>query len=87
MVRNQRECEQCPAAGLAVEVAEIRTIVERLDRELLGEGSGGRMAAHELRLGKLERWRSWIAGGLATVATLLGGAVTLAAAVLSRGKH
>jgi hypothetical protein len=63
-------------------------MVERLERTLLGNGQPGRCAEHALRIARLERWRSWIAGALAVIALLWVAAVTIVtAAVVERMKH
>ena len=84
-------CEQCE--HLAVEIRETRSIVERLVSEtaatrtvvegmqktLLGNGQPGRCAEHGVRIARLERWRSWITGALAIVGILWMALVTVAA--------
>ncbi|HZV03759.1 MAG TPA: hypothetical protein VE999_01595 [Gemmataceae bacterium] len=86
-------CEHCE--NLAIEIRETRSIVERLVAEtaatrtvvegmqktLLGNGQPGRCAEHGIRIARLERWRSWIAGALAVLGVLWMAAVTIAAAV------
>ena len=84
-------CEHCE--NLAVEIRETRSIVERLVSEtaatrtvvegmqktLLGNGQPGRCAEHGVRIARLERWRSWITGALAIVGILWMALVTVAA--------
>ena len=65
------ECQHCK--GLEREMGEVRTIVERMDRELLGaDGSPGRMKEHEERIGKLEAWRNRILGALGVISLVMG---------------
>ena len=84
-------CEHCE--NLAVEIRETRSIVEHLVSEtaatrtvvegmqktLLGNGQPGRCAEHGVRIARLERWRSWITGALAIVGILWMALVTVAA--------
>ena len=84
-------CEHCE--NLAVEIRETRSIVERLVSEtaatrtvvegmqktLLGNGQPGRCAEHGVRIARLERWRSWITGALAIVGILWMALVSVAA--------
>jgi len=84
-------CEHCE--NLAVEIRETRSIVERLVSEtaatrtvvegmqktLLGNGQPGRCAEHGVRIARLERWRSWITGALAIVGILWMALITVAA--------
>lgn len=86
-------CEHCE--NLAIEIRETRSIVERLvaetaatrtvvegmQRTLLGNGQPGRCAEHGVRIARLERWRSWMAGALAIIGILWMAAVTIAAGV------
>ena len=64
---------------LVSETAETRTVVEGMQRTLLGNGQPGRCAEHGLRIARLERWRSWITGALAIVGILWMALVTVAA--------
>lgn len=64
------------------EMAAIRAVVERLERTLLGNGQPGRCAEHAMRIARLERWRSWVAGALAVLGILWMAAVTVIAAVV-----
>jgi len=73
-------CQHCMT--LEREIGEVRTIVDRLDRELLGNGQPGRCAAHASRLSRLERWRSWHMGAVAAIMVALTTATALGAAVL-----
>lgn len=77
-------CEHCK--HLDVEVAEIRTIVERMDRELLGNERPGRCAEHGKRISRLERWRSWMTGALAAIGLMATTATALGAAMISHWK-
>jgi hypothetical protein len=52
-----------------------------MQKTLLGNGQPGRCAEHGVRIARLERWRSWIAGALAVIGILWMAAVTVAAAV------
>ena len=94
------DCQHCQ--NLAVEVRETRALVERLvaettatrtvvegmQRTLLGNGQPGRCAEHGQRIARLERWRSWIAGVIAVLGVLWAAAVTVVAAVIAeRAKH
>ena len=94
------DCQHCES--LAVEVRETRALVERLvaettatrtvvegmQRTLLGNGQPGRCAEHGQRIARLERWRSWITGVLAVLGVLWAAAVTVVAAVIAeRAKH
>jgi hypothetical protein len=88
-------CEHCES--LAVEVRETRaslekliveittshTILEGMQKTLLGNGQPGKCALHGERIARLERWRSWLAGALAVIGLLWGGTVTVLAAVLA----
>ena len=73
-------CQHCES--LAAEMAETRAIVERLEKTLLGNGQPGRCEEHAVRIARLERWRSWIAGVLAVLGLLWAAAVTVVAAVV-----
>jgi hypothetical protein len=79
-------CQHCES--LAAEMTATRGMVERLEKTLLGNGQPGRCAEHAVRIARLERWRSWIAGALAVIALLWVAAVTIVtAAVVERMKH
>ena len=79
-------CQHCES--LAAEMTATRAMVERLEKTLLGNGQPGRCAEHAVRIARLERWRSWIAGALAVIALLWVAAVTIVtAAVVERMKH
>lgn len=73
-------CPHC--ADLAVEMAALRTVVERLEKTLMGNGQPGRCAAHSVRIAGLERWRAWITGALAIIGILWVAAVTIFGAVV-----
>ncbi len=75
-----QDCQHCES--LAAEMAAIRAVVERLERTLLGNGQPGRCAEHAMRIARLERWRSWVAGALAVLGILWMAAVTVIAAVV-----
>ena len=64
---------------LVSETAETRTVVEGMQRTLLGNGQPGRCAEHGVRIARLERWRSWITGALAIVGILWMALVSVAA--------
>jgi hypothetical protein len=66
---------------LVAEMTATRTVVEGMQKTLLGNGQPGRCAEHGVRIARLERWRSWIAGALAVIGILWMAAVTVAAAV------
>jgi hypothetical protein len=66
---------------LVAEMAATRTVVEGMQKTLLGNGQPGRCAEHGARIARLERWRSWMAGALAVIGILWMAAVTVAAAV------
>ena len=88
---SMSHCEHCE--DLAVEIRETRSIVERLvaetaatrtvvegmQRTLLGNGQPGRCAEHGVRIARLERWRSWVTGALAIIGILWMALVTVAA--------
>lgn len=63
--------------GLGAALAEHRQEHHRTHLELkamilhLGDSVTKRQDGHERRIGALERWRSYIAGGLAVLATVL----------------
>lgn len=73
-------CQHC--AELAAEMAELRAVVERLEKTLMGNGQPGRCAAHSMRIARLERWRAWITGALAVIGILLVAAVTIFGSVV-----
>jgi hypothetical protein len=78
-------CEHCE--NLVAEMAATRTVVERLEKTLLGNGQPGICAEHAARIARLERWRSWLTGALAVIGVLWAAAVTIAvAAVVERMK-
>ena len=78
-------CEHCE--NLVAEVAATRTVVERLEKTLLGNGQPGRCAEHDARIARLERWRSWMTGALAVIGILWAATVTIVtAAVVQRMK-
>lgn len=78
-------CQHC--AGLEREMGEVRTIVTRIDQELLGgDGKPGRMNVHSDRLGRLERWRSYMTGALAVIGLLMTAAIALGAAAIAHLK-
>ncbi len=66
---------------LVGEIAATRTVVEGMQKTLLGNGQPGRCAEHGVRIARLERWRSWITGALAVVSILWMAAVSVAVAV------
>jgi t-SNARE complex subunit (syntaxin) len=73
---------------LVAEIAATRAVVEGMQKTLLGNGQPGRCAEHGVRIARLERWRSWIAGALAVIGVLWVAAVTVFAAVIAeRTKH
>jgi len=74
------ECKNC--VHLAAEMTAMRAIVERLEKTLLGNGQPGTCAEHGVRISRLERWRSWVAGALAVLGILWMAAVTVVAAVV-----
>jgi len=73
-------CQHCE--NLAAEMKAMRAILERLEKTLLGNGQPGWCAEHGRRLGRLEQWRSWIAGALAVFGVLWMAAVTIIGAVV-----
>ena len=78
-------CEHCE--NLVAEMAATRTVVERLEKTLLGNGQPGRCAEHDARIARLERWRSWMTGALAVIGILWAATVTIVtAAVVQRMK-
>lgn len=79
-MKRMQDCQHCES--LAAEMAAIRAVVERLERTLLGNGQPGRCAEHAMRIARLERWRSWVAGALAVLGILWMAAVTVIAAVV-----
>ena len=81
-----QECSHC--TNLAAEMTATRTIVERLEKTLLGNGQPGRCAEHSARLARLERWRAWVAGALAVLGILwMVAATVVAAAIVERLKR
>ena len=68
--------------SLVAEVASTRTLVEGMQKTLLGNGHPGRGAEHGMQIARLERWRAWLAGALAVVGVLWAAGVTVATAVL-----
>ncbi len=88
-------CQHCE--GLAIEIRETRSLVERLlaetsatrtlvagmEKTLLGDGQPGRCAQQGDRIARLERWRSWLAGALAVLGALWVAATTVFAAVIA----
>lgn len=52
---------------LAVDVATIKTIVERMDRELLGNGQPGRVQRLEARVSDIEKFEFQAKGVIATL--------------------
>ena len=73
---------------LVAEIAATRAVVEGMQKTLLGNGQPGRCAEHGVRIARLERWRSWIAGALAVIGVLWMAAVTVFAAVIAeRTRH
>jgi hypothetical protein len=66
---------------LVAETTETRTILIGTQKTLLGNGQPGRCSVHTDRIDKLERWQSWVTGGLA-IAGLLWGAITAIIATL-----
>ena len=54
----------------AAQLAATRAVVEGMQKTLLGNGQPGRCAEHGVRIALLERWRSWITGGLAVLGLL-----------------
>ena len=77
--------EQTVLANITA-LAEARTLVESMQKTLLGNGQPGRCAEHGARIARLERWRSWMAGALAVIGVLWVAAVAIAAAVVERMK-
>ena len=73
----------CQGCELAAEIGEIRAIVDRLEKTLLGNHQPGRCAEHDARISRLERWRSRITGALALLGILWVAAVTVFAAVVA----
>jgi hypothetical protein len=73
---------------LVAETTATRTVVEGMQRTLLGNGQPGRCAEHGARIERLERWRSWLTGALGVLGILWAAAVTVFAAVIAeRAKH
>jgi hypothetical protein len=73
---------------LVTEMTATRTVVEGMQKTLLGNGQPGRCAEHGVRIARLERWRSWVAGALAILGILWMAAVTIVgAAVVERLKQ
>ena len=72
-------CQHCE--GLAAKVAEVCTIVTRLDHELLGNGQPGRLTVAERKIDGLQNWRSyahgafWVFGILWAAAVVAGGVI------------
>ena len=66
----------------AAEVSETRTMVESMQKTLLGNGQPGQCEKHAVRLARLEWWRAWMTGALAALGVLWLAAVTIAAAVV-----
>ncbi len=61
-------------------LARIETQLNLLVKDLQGNGQPGRCAIQGQRIGRLERWRSWMAGAIAVITFMLtvGGAVVAA---------
>ena len=72
---------------LVAETAATRTVVESMQKTLLGNGQPGRCAEHSLRIARMERWRSWITGALAVVGILWVAVVAIAAAAVESLKR
>jgi hypothetical protein len=72
---------------LLAEVTATRTVVEGMQKTLLGNGQPGRCAEHSLRIARMERWRSWITGALAVVGILWVAVVAIAAAAVESLKR
>ena len=72
---------------LLTEVTATRTVVEGMQKTLLGNGQPGRCAEHSLRIARMERWRSWITGALAVVGILWVAVVAIAAAAVESLKR
>jgi hypothetical protein len=68
---------------LLAEVTATRTVVEGMQKTLLGNGQPGRCAEHGDRIARLERWRSWLTGALGVLGVLWAAAVTVFAAVVA----
>ena len=73
---------------LVAETAATRTVVEGMQKTLLGNGQPGRCAEHGARIERLERWRSWLTGALGVLGILWAAAITVFATVIAeRMKH
>lgn len=68
---------------LVAETAATRTVVESMQKTLLGNGQPGRCAEHGERIARLERWRSWLTGALGVLGFLWAAAITVFAAVVA----
>jgi hypothetical protein len=73
-------CQHC---SIQTEMAEIRTIVERIDHELLGNGQPGKIQQLEGRAARLESWRSYASGALVVISALLTAAVAIGGVILA----
>jgi hypothetical protein len=75
-------CEHCEAVAaevretraivehLVAESTATRTVLEGMQKTLLGNGQPGWCAQHCNRIAQLERWRSWVTGALAVISLL-----------------
>ena len=63
------------------EMTATRTMLESLQKILLGNGQPGWCAEHRARIGSLERWRAWITGALAVIGVLWLALVAVLASV------
>jgi hypothetical protein len=68
---------------LVAETAATRTVVESMQKTLLGNGQPGRCAEHGERIARMERWRSWLTGALGVLGVLWAAAITVFAAVVA----
>jgi hypothetical protein len=69
------------------ELTETRTLVEGMQKMLLGNGQPGRCAEHGLRIARLERWRSWITGALAAIGMLWVAAIAIVTVLVESMKR
>lgn len=74
-------CANC--SHLTTEVAEIRTIVERLDHELLGNGQPGRLKQQDDKISGLEEWKAKAHGAIAVLLMLWAATLAVGGALLS----
>ena len=69
--------------------ARLERIDEKLgtlERHLMGNGQPGACERHSCRIGRLEAWRSYMAGAIATLGVILLGCLIPLAAAALKGK-